>query len=90
MCGLHFEDKMFLNDLKNRLQPNASPTLFLNNSVVLQYKSAENIMTSSPSLLGKINKVHKLTFYLFKKIYFFSLIILLWAFLWLFKHIIFH
>lgn len=28
MCAEHFEDIMFANDLKNRLQPEAKPTLF--------------------------------------------------------------
>ncbi|XP_050305939.1 uncharacterized protein LOC126743057 isoform X2 [Anthonomus grandis grandis] len=28
ICGRHFENKMFLNDLHNRLQKNAVPTLF--------------------------------------------------------------
>ena len=28
ICGDHFEDMMFANDLKNRLTPNAKPTLF--------------------------------------------------------------
>ncbi|XP_044738949.1 zinc finger protein 271-like [Chrysoperla carnea] len=28
LCGTHFENKMFLNDLKNRLQPLAVPTIF--------------------------------------------------------------
>ena len=28
MCAEHFEDIMFANDLKNRLQPQAKPTLF--------------------------------------------------------------
>ena len=28
MCAEHFEDVMFANDLKNRLQPQAKPTLF--------------------------------------------------------------
>jgi hypothetical protein len=27
VCGEHFESQMFLNDLKNRLQPTAVPTL---------------------------------------------------------------
>lgn len=30
VCGVHFQDKMFLNDLKNRLQPHAVPTMFPN------------------------------------------------------------
>jgi len=30
LCGKHFETKMFLNDLRNRLQPNAIPTLLAN------------------------------------------------------------
>lgn len=30
VCGVHFEDKMFLNDLRNRLQPHAVPTVFPN------------------------------------------------------------
>lgn len=29
VCGKHFENRMFLNNLKNRLQPHAIPTLFL-------------------------------------------------------------
>jgi hypothetical protein len=29
VCAKHFETKMFLNDLKNRLQPHAKPTLLL-------------------------------------------------------------
>lgn len=29
VCAKHFEEQMFLNDLKNRLQPHAKPTLFL-------------------------------------------------------------
>lgn len=28
VCGLHFERKMFMNDLRNRLYPHAVPTLF--------------------------------------------------------------
>ncbi|KAI4463516.1 riddle [Holotrichia oblita] len=28
VCGIHFEKKMFLNDLQNRLQPHAIPTIF--------------------------------------------------------------
>lgn len=28
LCGVHFEEKYFLNDLKNRLMPNAVPTVF--------------------------------------------------------------
>ena len=28
MCAEHFEDMMFANDLKNRLSPEAKPTLF--------------------------------------------------------------
>ena len=28
ICAAHFEDKMYLNDLKNRLMPNAVPTIF--------------------------------------------------------------
>lgn len=28
LCGAHFETAMFLNDLKNRLQPHAIPRLF--------------------------------------------------------------
>ncbi len=29
VCGKHFEKNMFLNDLKNKLQPNAIPVLFI-------------------------------------------------------------
>lgn len=29
VCNLHFEDVMYLNDLKNRLKRNAVPTLLL-------------------------------------------------------------
>ncbi|XP_050502513.1 52 kDa repressor of the inhibitor of the protein kinase-like [Diabrotica virgifera virgifera] len=28
LCGAHFEDKCFKNDLKNRLYPHAIPTVF--------------------------------------------------------------
>ncbi|EZA51852.1 hypothetical protein X777_09618, partial [Ooceraea biroi] len=28
LCASHFEEKHFLNDLKNRLMPNAVPTVF--------------------------------------------------------------
>ncbi|KAF5277590.1 hypothetical protein FQR65_LT15935 [Abscondita terminalis] len=28
LCALHFEDKMYSNDLKNRLLPSAIPTIF--------------------------------------------------------------
>lgn len=28
LCGAHFETRMFLNDLRNRLQPHAIPTIF--------------------------------------------------------------
>jgi len=28
LCSKRFEVKMFINDLKNRLQPHATPTLF--------------------------------------------------------------
>lgn len=28
LCGAHFENHMLLNDFKNRLQPNAVPTIF--------------------------------------------------------------
>lgn len=28
LCAAHFEDKMYLNDLKNRLLPKAVPTIF--------------------------------------------------------------
>lgn len=38
MCRLHFEDNMFTNVLKkNRLIPNAIPTLFLNNGKYSMY-----------------------------------------------------
>lgn len=28
LCGKHFEDRMFINDLKNRIRPDAHPTFF--------------------------------------------------------------
>lgn len=34
VCGKHFENKMFLNDIKNRLQPHAIPTLHLEVAIV--------------------------------------------------------
>lgn len=29
LCQIHFDDKCFLNDLKNKLQSNACPNIFI-------------------------------------------------------------
>ncbi|GJQ72835.1 hypothetical protein Trydic_g1484 [Trypoxylus dichotomus] len=50
VCGKHFENHMFLNDLKNRLQPHAIPSLFLAKS----YASLAPIESNKPASSARI------------------------------------
>lgn len=44
VCSQHFEDHMFLNDLKNRLQPHAIPTIFAGTSTEQSIQWGETCM----------------------------------------------
>ncbi|KAK5648218.1 hypothetical protein RI129_003110 [Pyrocoelia pectoralis] len=50
VCAKHFENSMFLNDLRNRLQPHAKPMLYIANIV-------SNVLINermNPSLLAPL------------------------------------
>ncbi|KYM96680.1 hypothetical protein ALC62_12657, partial [Cyphomyrmex costatus] len=51
VCGNHFEEAMFLNNLKNRLQPHAIPTSLIkdNNSNNLLFCDSEILFSNNNS-----------------------------------------
>lgn len=55
ICGAHFEDKCFLNDLHNRLQPTAIPTLLpqLQSYVFTEHNYAVFVATEQAIVEGE-------------------------------------
>lgn len=83
ICSVHFEDVMFLNFLRNRLKPDAVPTLFMIPNPPKQIAQKRKAPTEISSETSKIIKKSKIDVQVIIIIF---LILLL--FLLLFKHIL--
>ena len=55
ICGEHFEDIMFANNLKNRLVPDAKPTLFNISNPLQKLDKKEGQLRKHCKLLVKVN-----------------------------------
>ncbi|XP_048513025.1 52 kDa repressor of the inhibitor of the protein kinase-like [Athalia rosae] len=56
LCGDHFEERMYLNDLKTRLMPAAIPTLRVQGVLteLVQFRHNENAMPMDPTLESEL------------------------------------